>query len=201
MLLLTALATLAIAQDDPGTRSGFDVGASAFQVDDEDDDAGMLDYAEEAKRRPPDATYFHLDPTGKEPLGNDFPLHMVASNATWVKLELPVLVATGREAFVAEHPHGIRLVAEWDVGGQTTVTEQIIRPEAVWARGVTFALLDLAVADGRKTAPVRIKVLTADLPAPPPVEVEGEEPVEPPPPPAAPKVRYAVTSVFYRKGD
>lgn len=194
-MLLALLIALFPAHADPGSRSGFDVGASEFEVDDDDDDGGMVDYAKEALKRPPESTHFHLDPTGKEAFGNDWPLHQVAANPDWVKLELPVLVATGREAFVAEHPGGVRVVGEWDVGGQTFRSEQIVTPEGVWAEGPTFAFLTLAVDDARKTAPVRLTVATADLPAPP---VEG---AEPPPPPAKPKVRYAVTSVFYRKGE
>jgi hypothetical protein len=192
LLFLPALA-------DPGTRSGFDVGASEFEVEDDDDDGGMRDYAEEAKRRPPETTNFHLDPSGKQPMGNDWPLHTVSANSAWIKLELPVLVALDRPSFVAEHPHGIRLISEWDIGGQLTVREQILRPESIWEQGATFAFLQVAVPDGRKTAPVRIKVLTADLPAPPAEPVEGEEAEEAPPAVAPPKVRYAVTSVFYRK--
>jgi len=191
------------SDDDPGTRSGFDVGADEFQVEDDDEDPDMVDYRAEALKRPPDPTHFHLDPAGKQPLGNDFPLHTVALNPEWVKVQLPVLVATSRAAFLSEHPHGLRLVAEWDIGGQTTVTEQVVEAEAVWPRGPTFAFLTVAVQDGRKTAPVQVKVKTAELPPPPPppdAEPPATPPAEPPPPPAAPKVRFAVTSVFYRKG-
>lgn len=187
------------ADPDPGTRSGFDVGADNFAVEDDDEDAGMVDYNEQAKRRPPEATNFHLYPEDNAPLGNDYPMHTVAVSASWVKLELPVLVARSRAEFLADHPHGLRIVSDWDIGGQTTQVEHIVTPEAVWPRGPTFVFLTTAVEDGRKTAPVQVKVKTAELPPPPPPP-DAEEPPEPPPPPAEPKVRYAVTSVFYRKG-
>jgi len=180
----------------PGTQSGFDVGAAAFEVEDEDDEDGMVDYNEQAKRRPPEPTNFHLYADGKKPFGNDFPMHTVALNSEWLKLELPVLVAQSRADFLAVHPHGVRVIAEWDVGGQKTTQEQVLPPDRIWAAGPTFAFMTLAVRDGRKTAPVQVKVKTADLPPPP----AADGAAEPPPPPSAPKVRFAVTSVFYRKG-
>ena len=206
-LLLTALCAFSpvFAQDIPeeveeidvpdaptkqSESSGFDLGQDKFQVEDDDEDVPMLDYAAEALKRPADPTHFHLDPTGKTPLTNDYPMQVVAMGKSWMKLELPVLVATDRASFVAAYPHGLRVVSEWDVGGAKLTSEQVFHANSVRENGPTFAFFDVGVEDARKSAPVRILIKSAAL---------GDAAAEPPVPAASLKDRYAVTSVFYRK--
>jgi hypothetical protein len=107
-----------------------------------------------------------------------------------VKVELPVLVATDRASFEVQHPNGLRLLTDWDIGGKTLRTEHIVTALAVREDGPTFVFSTVAVQDGRSSAPVRAKVSTAALP-PPPGEGAEEAPVA--------KVNYAVTSVFFRR--
>lgn len=198
MYVLVTTLMFALAGTD--TTSDFDLGDDEFAVEGEDDKVEMVDYAAEAKNRPADPTHFHLKPEGKEPLENDHPMQVVAMGPSWVKIELPVLVAKDRASFARAYPHGVRVVTEWDVGGNTTVREQQFHADEVWERGPTLAFFTVALQDARRSAPVQVKVLSAALPAPPPEPEEGVEPPEPPEPAEAPplKQRYAVTSVFFR---
>jgi hypothetical protein len=168
---------------------GFDLGESKFSVRDADEDVGMVDYAAEALKRPADPMHFHLDPTGRSPLSNDYPMQVVAIGPTWVKMELPVLVANDRASFEMAYPHGLRIITEWDVGGEKQVVEHVVRAAGLRPGAPTFAFFDVAVQDSRKSAPVRVLVKTAAMPDP--AATGAAE---------APKDRYAVTSVFYRKG-
>jgi hypothetical protein len=178
------------------TTSDFDLGEDEFAVEGADDEVGMVDYAEEAKKRPADPTHFHLEPEGKEALKNDYPMQVVAMGPSWVKLELPVLVAADRASFQSSYPHGLRVVTEWDIGGNTTRREQRFLADDVWERAPTLAFFDVAAQDARRSSAVRVKVYAAALPAPPVEPEEGEE-AEPVVVPQL-KERYAVTSVFYR---
>ena len=144
---------LALAGTD--TTSDFDLGEDEFAVEGDDDKVEMVDYVEEAKNRPADPTHFHLKPEGKEPLSNDYPMHVVAMGPSWVKLELPVLVAKDRASFSRTYPHGLRVVTEWDIGGNTTHREQVFHADQLWERGPTLAFFDVAAQDARRSAPVR----------------------------------------------
>lgn len=194
MFVLATSVLFALAGND--TTSDFDLGEDDFAVEGADDEVGMVDYAEEAKKRPADPTNFHLEPEGKDPLKNDFPMHVIAIGPSWVKLELPVLVASDRAAFRRSFPHGMRVVTEWDIGGNTTRREQQFVAADVWERAPTLAFFDVAAQDARRSSPVRVKVYTAALPAPPVEPEEGEE-AEPVVVPRL-KERYAVSSVFFR---
>ena len=191
MFFLATSILLALAGSD--TTSDFDLGEEEFSVEGGEDDVGMVDYAAEAKKRPAAPTHFHLDPAGKEALHNDFPMQVVAMGPSWLKVEVPVLVARDRASFVEAFPHGVRVVTEWDIGGTTTTREQRFTPDQVWERQPTFAFFDVALQDARRSAPVRVKVLAAPLPGPPPEDAPDAEPVEVPL-----KQRYGITSVFYR---
>jgi hypothetical protein len=210
-VLLLATMFAAVAQDIPeeeegldipdamGGNSGgdgFDLGEKGFKVADKEEDVGMLNYAQEAKERPAAPTHFHLKPLGKTPLKSDYPMQVVAMGASWLKIELPVLVAQTRADFQREYPNGLRVKTEWDIGGTPFVIEQTFTAERVWDRQPTLAFFDVALQDARKSAPVQIKVFAAALPAPPPPPEPGKEQEVVVMAPY--KQLYNVTSVFFR---
>ncbi len=191
MFFLAASIVLALAGSE--TTSDFDLGEEEFSVEGDKDDVGMVDYAAEAKKRPADPTYFHLEPEGKEALKNDYPMHVVSIGPSWVKVELPVLVASDRATFVRDYPHGIRVVTEWDIGSNLTTREQRFTSDQVFESDPTLAFFDVAIRDARRSAPVRVKVMVAPLPAPPPADDPDAKVAE-----APLKQAYGVTSVFFR---
>ena len=179
----------------------FEQKKEALQVDVED--AGMHDFVADEKKKPPPPDHWHLDPSGKVPLHDDFDIQVIATNEAFVVVELPVLVSIARAAFLAEHPGGIKLIGEITSGGHKVIQTHIVTGESVLEAGPTLVYLKAALPNPAKAGDVRFLVKTGDLPAPPPVAdpnaPKGTKPPAPPPPPAPPKDRYARTTVFMRK--
>lgn len=186
--------------DDWGFRTSSDI-----VIDTDDDDPLMADFVEAKRRKPAPTTPSHLYPEGKRPFADDWPLHVVSVNEHFVVVELPVLVAEDRVAFVKAHPQGVIVVGEWTSGPHTLTVRQEIRPRDVFAAGPTFAFLKAAIPNRKTTDQVRVVVKTADLPNPltdAPSGADAHDGGRPSldTPPAAPplKVRYAQTTVYSR---
>lgn len=196
--MLAWLLTLAHA-DPPDDKAADDWGFQVtpdVTIDPGDDDPAMTDFVAEKLRKPAPTSHSHLYPEGKLPLSDDWPLHVISMNEHLVVVELPVLVAQDRVAFVTAHPHGIVLIGEWTSGPHHLTVRQEIRPRDVFAAGPTFAFLKAAVPNRKAADQVRVVVKTGELPAPP---LPGDEIVaEPLPAPAPPRTRYAQTTVYSR---
>lgn len=163
-----------------------------------DEDEGMKDFVAEAKKKAPPPVWFHLDLAGKIPLRDQFDVQITAMNDTFVVVELPVLVATSRAAFVAEHPGGITVSAEITSGSlKRTVTESF-GADAVFDGLPTLCFLKTALPTAAKQGEVRFLVRMTELPVPPPAPVKGQPPA-PPAQPATPKDLFARTTVFVRQ--
>lgn len=171
-------------------------------LDLEVDDEEMRDFAAEERKKPPPPAFWHVDPTGKAPLSDSFAIQVVAYDDRFVVVELPVLVAVGREQFAAEHPGGLVVVGEITSGGLRVVQRLTITADAVLPTGPTLAFLKAALPNPAKAGDVRFLVKTGELPPPPPPAdpnaPKSAKPPPPPPPPDPPKDRYARTTVFVR---
>lgn len=178
---------------------GFSTG-TGISIDTEEDDLQMVDFVAESKRQPPEPSHLHLYPKGKQPLTDDWALYVASYNEHYVVGELPVLVATDRASFVAEHPGGLLVVGEWRSGEHTLTLEHRITAQAVLPSSPTFIFLRAALPNTAPVGDLRVFVRTAELPVPPAPDADAP-PAPPPPPPAPPKLkdRYARTTVYTRR--
>lgn len=161
--------------DDWGFEAGDDL-----DLDMSEEDAEMVDFAAAQKRLPPPPTHFHLDAKGKQPLGDDWPLHFVAYDDVWIVVELPVLVAQGRAAFATAHPEGLVVVGEWTSAGQRITVKHEVKAEQVLESGPTWVFLKAALPNPARSSEVEVIVKTG----------EGAE---------SPKQRYTRTGPIARK--
>jgi hypothetical protein len=165
----------------------------------EDDDVEMHDFVADEKKKAPPADWFHLDFSGKAALADNFDIQIAAYNDQYVVVELPVLVATGRAAFVATHPGGLSLVAEVTSGPIRQVLQSTVTPEMVAETTPTVIFLKTALPNSAKTGEVRYLVKSGALPVPPPPATGKTK--TPPPTPAAPapiRDLFARTTVYRR---
>ncbi len=163
---------------------------------DVEDEPVMRDFAAEQRKKPPPPVIWHGDVAGKQPLTDTFELQVVAFAGDLVLTELPVLVATDRASFVAQHPGGLLVMAEVTSGGtKRTVVEQIT-PDSVYESAPTLVFLQAAVPNKAATDSVRFLVRAQELPPTP--DPASKAPPKPPPPPAPPKDLYARTVAFVR---
>lgn len=180
---------------------GFDTKTKARIASDEDD-PGMVDFVAAEKKKAPPPTWFHLDPTGREPLADDWDIQVLSLSPDFVVVELPVLVARTRAEFAAAHPGGLLLVGEIGSGPHRVRQEHVVKAESVYESAPTWVFLKTALPIREASGPVSYRVATAELPPPPdpaaPPPPKGSKPPEPPPPPVV-KDRYARTTVFLRK--
>lgn len=162
-----------------------------------DDDEGMQDFVAEARRKAPAPVWFHLDLAGQAPLRDNFDPVVTAMNDAFIAVELPILVATSRAAFLAEHPGGIVLSAEITSGTLARTVSETLGPDGVFDGMPTLVYLKAALPTAVKQGDVRFVVKLTELPVPPPPAVKGQPPA-PPAAPAAPKTLFARTTVFVR---
>lgn len=184
-----------------GDDWGFGQPKPALRLD--EDDGAMTDFVAEERKKPPPPDHWHLDPTGKVPLSDDFDIQVVAYNERWIVFELPVLVANDRASFAQQHPGGILVVGEVTSGAHRVVLQQAVTPDGVLEAAPTLVFLKAALPSPVPAGDVRFLVKVGELPAPPPAPdpaaPKSAKPPPPPPPPPPPRDRYARTTVFMRK--
>ena len=168
----------------------------------EDEDATMHDFVADEKKKAPPPTWFHLDLAKKAPLADNFDIQIDAFNDQYVVVELPVLVATDRAAFVAAHPGGLAVVAEVTSGPIRQVLKTTVTADMVFDTTPTVVFLKTALPNSAKTGEVRYLVKAGELPVPPPPPAAGKAKTPAPPVtpavPAAPRDLFARTTVYRR---
>lgn len=166
-----------------------------------DEDESMHDFLADAKKKAPPPVHFHLDLNGKKPLADNFDIQVAAFNEHYLAIELPVLVATDKASFAAQHPGGLVLVAEvWAENVHQVLTE-VITAERVLDASPTLVFFKTALPVAARQANLRFLVKSSALPAPPPPAPPSSKGAKTPPPPAAPpppKELFARSTVFTR---
>lgn len=152
-------------RDSTAREDGFGLDSAPDLGDDAEDDPSMTDFVAEAKRKAPPPTWFHLQPAGKVPLADNFEVHVVSFSEQYVVVQLPVVVATNRAAFVVEHPHGLTVVAEIESGPHKLVQRQEFTSAGVLADSPTIAFFEVALPFTAKSGTVRYTVKSAEWPA------------------------------------
>jgi hypothetical protein len=185
----------------PAPDWGFEAPKSK-KIGDVDDDPTMADFAELERKKAPPPVRWYAELAGKKPLTDSFDIWVSAFDDQLVLVELPVLVATSRESFLAEHPGGLVLQADvTSAGVKRTIIEHVLA-ESVYASAPTIVFLKAAIPNPAAAGDVRFLVKTQELPPPPPPpDPAVRAPVKPPPPPppAPLKERFARTTVYLRK--
>ncbi|MCA9489795.1 MAG: hypothetical protein KC621_07720 [Myxococcales bacterium] len=181
--------------------NGFERPSASLDTD--DDDAGMTDFVAAERKKAPPTVWWHVDPSGKKPLTDAFDIQITAWNDQLVLAELPVLVATGRDAFVAEHPGGMVVIAEVTSGAFHQTLTQLVTASTVFESGPTLIFFKVAMPNPAKSGDLRFLIKVGELPTPPPEPdpdaPKTSKPPPPPPPPPPPTDKFARTTVYLRK--
>jgi hypothetical protein len=181
-----------VQKRDPTRELGFGLDKSTNLDLPADDDIEMVDFVAEAHKKAPPPTWFHVNPTGKTPLADNFDVQIVSFSEQYVVVQLPVLVSTSRAAFVVEHPNGLQLAAEIECGPHKLVQRQEFSAAGVLLDSPTLAFFEAAFPVAAKSGAVRFVVRSAEGPAP---EDPKKKVITPPP---ALQDRFARTTVFVR---